>query len=217
MGFFAPISSESAKHFTRPGRSDPETTEKNKQFWDIVTPGHGLFSGPKAIKAPELSQQEQSIIARMKELAMGDPDLDRLYQDFTLGAVEGREGVSPGLERSLREKESEERERIARGLGSLGDIRATGGIRRMSRLREQANLARESARQDAIRRGEGLLTSRTARQVSAARTALSPLEHQGALESQASQQTAANIAQQKAGIMQLGGQIGSEYDASRRK
>lgn len=162
----------------------------------------------KTIQAPGLSEQEQVIIARMKELALGDPELGKLYTDFTFRALEGEEGVSPGLRRDIAEQEAITKEEIARGLGSTGDVRSTAGIRRMGRFREKANIAREQARQAAIAKGEGLLSSRSRRLVGAAGAALGPLAQQRGLESAAQIQTSANIAGEKAGLMRLGGQLG---------
>jgi hypothetical protein len=162
----------------------------------------------KVIQAPGLSEQEQVIIARMKELATGDPELGQLYTDFTFRALEGEEGVTPGLRRDIAEQEAITKEEIARGLGSTGDIRSTAGIRRMGRFREKANIVRERAKQDAIRRGEGLIGSRSRRMIAAAGTALGPLAQQRGLESAAQLQTAANVAGEKAGLMRLGGQLG---------
>lgn len=171
--------------------------------------GRGLFtSDRKVIQAPGLSEQEQVIIARMKELATGDPELGQLYTDFTFRALEGEEGVTPGLRRDIAEQEAITKEEIARGLGSTGDIRSTAGIKRMGRFREKANIVRERARQDAIRRGEGLIGSRSRRMTAAAGTALGPLAQQRGLESAAQLQTAANVAGERAGLMRLGGQLG---------
>jgi len=162
----------------------------------------------ETIQAPGLSEQEQTIIARMKELAMGDPELGQMYTDFTFRALEGEEGVTPGLRRDIAEQEAITKEQIARGLGSTGDIRSTAGIRTMGRFREKANIVRERARQAAIRRGEGLISSRAGRMIGAAGAALGPMAQQRGLETMAQQQTAANIAGERAGLMQLGGQLG---------
>jgi len=164
--------------------------------------------GGKAIQAPPLSEQEKRIIARMKELSMGDPELGQMYTDFTFRALEGEEGVTPGLRRDIAEQEAITKEQIARGLGSTGDIRSTAGIKRMGRFREKANIMRERARQGAIRRGEGLITSRAGRMIGAAGAALGPMAQQRGMESMASMQTAANVAGERAGLMQLGGQLG---------
>lgn len=162
---------------------------------------------PKDIQAPGLSEQEQVIIARMKELALGDPELGQMYTDFTFRALEGKEGVTPGLRRDIAEAEAVTKEEIARGLGSTGDIRSTAGIKRMGRFTEKANIMRERARQDAIRKGEGLIGSRSRRMIAAAGTALGPLAQQRGLESAAQLQTAANVAGERAGLMRLGGQF----------
>lgn len=167
-----------------------------------------MTKGRETIHAPGLSEQEQVIIARMKELAMGDPELGQIYTDFTFRALEGEEGVTPGLRRDIAEQEAITKEEIARGLGSTGDIRSTAGIKRMGRFREQTNIMKERARQDAIRRGEGLIGSRSRRMIAAAGTALGPLAQQRGLESAAQLQTAANVAGEKAGLMRLGGQFG---------
>ena len=166
------------------------------------------MGGQKVIQAPGLSEQEQAIIARMKELALGDPELGKLYTDFTFRALEGEEGVSPGLRRDIAEQEAITKEEIARGLGSTGDVRSTAGIRRIGRFREKANIVRQQARQAAIAKGEGLISSRSRRLVGAAGAALGPLAQQRGLESAAQIQTAANVAGEKAGLMRLGGQLG---------
>jgi len=142
----------------------------------------------------------------MKELSMGDPELGQMYTDFTFRALEGKEGVSPGLKRDIAEQEAILKEEISRGLGPTGDIASTPGVKRMGRFREKSNIARESARQDAIRRGEGLMGSRSRRMVAAAGTALGPMAQQRGLEAAAQLQTAANVAGERAGLMELGGQ-----------
>lgn len=168
-----------------------------------------IFGGRRThIRAPQMSEQEQRIIARMKELATGDPELGKMYTDFTFRALEGEEGVTPGLRRDIAEQEAITKEEIARGLGSTGDIRSTAGIKRMGRFREKANVMKERARQDAIRKGEGLIGSRARRMTAAAGTALGPLAQQRGLESAAQLQTAANVAGERAGLMRLGGQLG---------
>ena len=162
----------------------------------------------KVIQAPGLSEQEQVIIARMKELALGDPELGKLYTDFTFRALEGEEGVSLGLKRDIEEQEAITKEALARRLGSTGDVRSTAGVRTIGRFREKANIAKERARQDAIAKGEGLLSSRSRRLVGAAGAALGPLAQQRGLESAAQIQTAANVTGEKAGLLRLGGQLG---------
>lgn len=173
-----------------------------------ILSSEGWFGEPKAIHAPGLSEQEKVIIARMKELSMGDPELGQMYSDFTLRALEGKEGVSPGLKRDIAEQEEILKEEIARGLGPTGDVASTPGIKRMGRFREKSNIVKERARQDAIRKGEGLMGSRSRRMVAAAGTALGPMAQQRGLEAAAQLQTAANVAGEKAGLMQLGGQMG---------
>ena len=162
----------------------------------------------KVIHAPGLSEQEKVIIARMKELSMGDPELGQMYTDFTFRALEGKEGVSPGLKRDIAEQEAILKEEISRGLGPTGDIGSTPGIKRMGRFREKTNIAKQRARQDAILKGEGLMGSRSRRMVAAAGTALGPMAQQRGLVAAAQLQTAANVAGEKAGLMQLGGQMG---------
>lgn len=169
--------------------------------------GRQLFTKEGDISAPAFSRLEETIIARMKELATGDPELGQLYTDFTFRALEGEEGVTPGLRRDIAEQEAITKEEIARGLGSAGDIRSTAGIKRMGRFEEKSNIVRERARQDAIRKGEGLIGSRARRMIGAAGSALGPMAQQRGLESMAQQQTAANVAGEQAGLMRLGGQF----------
>ncbi|MEE9354209.1 MAG: hypothetical protein V3U75_01330 [Methylococcaceae bacterium] len=190
-----------------------DTTREISKLADKFDIGRGqlrsLTEDPEELQAPPLSDQEKRIIAQMKQLALGDPELTQLYSDFTLRAIKGEEGVTPGLERDIAEQEAITKEQIARGLGSEGARRSTPGIRRLGRFREGANIAREDARIGAIGRGERLLASGAGRSISAARAALDPLAAQRNLQTQIGLQNVANIRGTQAGQAQLLGQTGT--------
>ena len=188
-----------------------ELSEKGQKY-DL---GRSLAEKEEDIKAPPLSDQEQAIIARMKELAMGNPELGEIYTNFTKNAIEGIEGITPGLERDIAEQEEITKEQIARGLGSKGDKMSTAGVKTMGKFNEWSNMKREMARQDAIRTGEGLLSSRSGRMTAAAATALGPMAQERGMGFTADMQNAMNTAGQRAGQMELAGQVGSAYLTSK--
>lgn len=196
------------KFLTSPGSSDPEFT-KGDPFYDIAFPLHDYLNPPEDVKAPPLSDQEKAIIAQMKDLAMGDPELSQMYSDYTLSALEGKEGVTPGLQRDIAKQEEITQEEIARGLGSKGARESTPGIRRMGRFREGANIVREDARRGAIGRGERLISSDVGRSITAAGAALGPLAQQRGLQTQMGLQNLANLRGTQAGQARLLGQTGT--------
>ena len=174
-----------------------------------------IFGTPDAPDPPEMTEQERTIIARMQELAAGDPELDTLLKEFTIGAIEGRETLSPGLEREISEQRAVSQEEIARGLGSVGDVASTPGIAKSLRFEEHAGLAREADRRAAIARGEDLLTSAASRRITAAGAALGPLAQQRGLQARADLQATANRLGQIGGLTELGTTIGSAIESRR--
>ncbi len=210
-------SEESTRFITSPGTSDPKFTKGKEDILDVVFPLHGALRGPDELQAPPLSDQEKRIIAQMKELAMGDPELSQMYSDFTLRALEGKEGVTPGLQRDIAKGEALTKEEIARGLGSKGARESTPGIRRLGRFREGANIAREDARRGAIGLGERLISSDVGRSITAAGAALGPLAQQRGLQTQIGLQNLANIRGTQAGQAGLLGQVGTTLLTSGKK
>lgn len=211
------LTSETARQFTRPGRSDPSVTGKNKEWWDIVLPGHDMYSTPGSPEPPEMSEQERAIIMQMKEIAAGDPELSKLYKDYTMRAISGEEGVTPAMERGIREAEEVEREQVARGLGSKGDIASTPGIQRMGRFYENVAAKKEEARRGAVGRGERLISEDYDRRIRAAGAALGPLAQQRGLMSAADRQRWLNEAAATAGGVELATTLGSAYETGRRR
>ena len=193
--------------------------EGRARWADIADPGYQFRVKEGAPQPEPLSEQEKEIIARMKELAMGDPELDNLYKEFTVHAMEGKAGMPPSLERDIREREAIEKEEIARGLGSTGDVASTPGIKRMGTFRENVMRAKEAARRSAIAKGEELMTSAASRRLTAAHTALGAKAKERGLMSEADRQRWVNESARTAGLVQLGTQVGGAVEAygGRRK
>lgn len=164
------------------------------------------------IKARPMSKDEQVIIARMGELAIGNEELGQRYADFTKRAASGEKGFSPGLEKDLAEQVKKLGGR-AEALGlKRGDTATTQGI---SEFEKGADVARGTGREEMMQLGEQLMSARTARLSGAAGTALAPLaEHRGQVFD-ASLQRGAARAQKRAGLIQAAGQIGSAFATSK--
>jgi hypothetical protein len=169
--------------------------------------------GPK-IKARPISQDEKDIISRMEELALGNEELGQRYAEFTKRAVSGEPGFSPGLEKDLAEQEAKLGGRAeAVGLKRGGTAEAQAG----AEFETGADVARGTARDEMMQLGEQLMTARTARLAGAAGTALAPLaEHRGQ-KFESALQRGATRAQERAGMIQAAGQIGSAIVSSRSK
>lgn len=167
---------------------------------------------PKII-ARDMSQDEKDIIARMEELALGNEELGQRYTEMTKLAASGEPGFSPGLEKDLAEQEAKMGER-AESLGLMGGGTATAQTE--SEFETGADVARGTARDEMMQLGEQLMTARTARLAGAAGTALAPLaEHRGE-QFGAKVSRARQKAGERAGLMQLAGQVGSAIATSKK-
>lgn len=182
---------------------------------------------------PESTVMERSIVRISPEerLAGMDPqerkayELHDAYLERQLSAVRGELPVSPALERDISERRGLLRTDLSRRLGPQYR-QSTAGLQTEAKFEESADIAKEKARQDIIAQGPGLIGSSQAgmeggkqtRQaglysvpqtyyagMGAGQQALQPYQQQRGLLHQSQMQSAANRAQQTAGLYGLAG------------
>ena len=158
-----------------------------------------------------MSDDEKAIIDRMEELALGNEELGQRYAEMTKRAVSGEPGFSPGLEKDLAEQEAKLGERVE----ATGLMGGTAAAQATSEFETGADVARGTARDEMMDLGEQLMTARTARLAGAAGTALAPLaEHRGQKFASTLRKGASRAAN-RAGLIQVAGQVGSAIATSK--
>ena len=151
-----------------------------------------------------LAPEEQAIIDQMAELAQGDPELGERYAAITKRALRGE--TSPVLEQDLAAQKAQREERVRK----LGDGISETAIRQGRELgAESADIQRQTSRQEMIRLGEQLMSSRTGRLTAAAGTALAPLAEQRGEAFGLETEKARIKAGAKAGLVGAAAQIGA--------
>ena len=165
----------------------------------------------EGMQARPLAPEEREIIDRMAELSKGDPELGARYAAISKRAMKG-DYRSEGLEEDIEAEKAQREERI-RGLG--GRVSETAVEQGREYAEESADIVRGESRQEMMRLGEQLMSSRTARLSAQAGTSLGPLASHRAEKYDVETAKAGRKAGAKAGLVRTAASLASQYAAQK--